>query len=92
MPVRDDLWSPRTLSNVSEPISGDTYIGGEPQWPKLLSPPPPNSDEQWDVEPEEMASVGGFFVWIMFLILVSIIGTMVWQYEWILEQMQGLFK
>ncbi len=59
---------------------------------EVASPPPPNSDEEWEVEPEEMANVGGFLVWIVFLILVALIGTMVWQYEWILEQMQSLFK
>lgn len=78
----------RPLEAPSEVGSSNDHMA----WPKLLSPPPPNSDEPWqnaggEFEPSLAARI---LVPIFLLSLACLVGFGVWQYDWVIEQIQLL--
>jgi hypothetical protein len=90
-PPRNASWDSALPTSVdpwvrnSAAMDAETSPGRENAWPKLLSPPPPHSDEGWETEPPEEMSAGGILVWIVFILAVALIGAAAWNYEWILD-------
>jgi hypothetical protein len=89
-PVAVDPWTQVVdqQASVTDMPGMSTSTSQEHQWPKLLSPPPPSSDP-WEPPPTEEGS--GVIGWILFFIVLVLIGVAGWQYEWILEQVQSWF-
>jgi hypothetical protein len=62
-------------------------------WPTLMSPPPPHSDEQWMPASDDAGSATArIAVPLVFLTLAGTAGVAIWQYQWIIEQVQLLVE
>ncbi|HEX4129809.1 MAG TPA: hypothetical protein VHZ24_07185 [Pirellulales bacterium] len=93
-PASIDPWADAPFGASSEASAG--HDGGSSDhvaWPKLLSPPPPHSEEQWTPPVDEVQSTTArILVPVFFLSLLAAAGIAAWQYQWIIEQVQLLIE